>query len=108
MLKSQSFFHLQTEKYFHGVHLDSQTPVNHNQLEFEEFLDAHIVESVVVFVDVVIGVVFSFVLEKNLIERFEYVTETNIRVTLKVADSQSVSVSVLAFSCGRKFFVDIG
>ena len=59
-----------------------------------------------VFVDVVIGVVFSFVLEKNLIERFEYVTETNIRVTLKVADS--VSVSVLAFSCGRKFFVDIG
>ena len=44
----------------------------------------------------------------NLLESMEYIKEKNILVQLKVADILCVTISLLIFSCTRKFRVDIG
>ena len=68
--------------------LDRQSPVNYNKLVFEEFLFVPVVESVLVHVNTLVGVVLSVVCkEMNYLKIIEYAKETNMFVKLKVADS---------------------
>ena len=72
---------------FQGVRSEGQSPANYNKLWFRKFIDVPVVESVVLDVDVVVGVVLSVVCTKtNLLKVIEYTKETNMLVTLKVAD----------------------
>ena len=72
---------------FQGLRGDRQFPANYNKLWFRKFIDVPVVESVVLDVDVVVGVVLSVVWTKaNLLKVIEYTKETNMLVMLKVAD----------------------
>ena len=59
------YLHLSIQKSFQGVRLITQPLSNHNELEFEEFLDAPVVESVVVDAVVVDGVELSVACTKR-------------------------------------------
>ena len=72
---------------FQGACWDRESPAKYNKLWFGKFIDVPVVESVVLDVDVVVGVVLSVVCTKtNLLKVIEYTKETNMLVILKVAD----------------------
>ena len=72
---------------FQGLRGDRQFPANYSKSWFRKFIDVPVVESVVLDVDVVVGVVLSVVCTKtNLLKVIEYTKETNMLVILKVAD----------------------